>query len=292
MTITEKLRALITINAEIEKQGIQTMVPCLVGWTGEGKTTIWREIAEELGLPLKRILLHSMLVEEVLGLPRVVDERTVWSIPDWVGEEPCLYLFDEVDKVQKEELGGVLTLFADKVIRNIRLPEGSIIGAAMQPIPPVQWEETETGRALIARLNFIPMNGEGKEFLKKKYSLSLDWYPEAKEIQIPRLPRPAPRQIQYAIEVMKRSEHAEELLRGVLAPEVYQALKEDYTGSWRVDAQVLCEHLNQHPEDIEKLTIPELQQFVGELWMGCRPNVLALAEARILIESSPEDWIT
>lgn len=288
------LEKVIEINKQISTQ---TMVPCFYGESGVGKTTRVRDYAESVKLPLQTILLHSMLAEEVCGIPRYdqKQQKTIWSIPDWFDPiNPKVYLFDELDKVRDEELGLLLTMFANKEIRGIPFPEGSVIVCAMQPIEPSMWTETKTGQALISRLLFIPIeNLTSVSYLEKKYSIKMDFYPQ-NEVKVPMLPYPNPRQVEYYLNVVRVAgvETANEICQYMISPEFLTALSESTMKNFGLNKAKFIERVNKNIELLKKLDIYQIVSNIGELMEYGNSEVVSESLARVVEEGTYEDWKT
>jgi len=301
LPVLDKLMLLIQKNLEIENaKSCQTITPCLIGGTGVGKTSMVKQIGEKLGLDVEVILLHSMLSEEVLGLPRVFEKdgniTTNWTLPGWFdAQKPKLYFFDELDKVKDEELGAILTLLADKTIRGVRLPEGSVIVLAMQPIDIEAWESTETGRALIARLNFIATNGEAIDYLSNKYKIDLSWFPKPSKIKIPRLEIPAPRQVEYCINLFNllstsQQQYFKDLVSGIISEQYVEPLVESIMKQWKLNPENFIRVLKEEPNLVFNLSIPELIPLGGQLLEILHPRDYLRLEYKIWSEGSEDDW--
>ena len=207
-----QLRDLVTINARIRTAGVQALVPCLIGETGVGKTSRVAQLAEQLGLPVLRVLPGTETPEDLLGYPRAVrSQGGAWVVQPLPREElhravqePLVLLVDELDKAREETLSALLTLFAERRVRNLTLHPDSVIVAAMQPVEPAVWLASKTGEALAARLLFIPCtSSEAWAHLRDRYGLSLKFLPETEPPALPILPRPAPRVIEYAISLVR-----------------------------------------------------------------------------------------
>lgn len=227
-----ELKQILEINKGLEASGLQPLTPCLVGETGVGKTSRIKALAEELGLKEIRILPGTELPEDLLGYPRPIKKgkgHVVEPLPrQELAEavyEPRLVLIDELDKAREETLSGLLTLLAERRVRNLILHPDSVIVCAMQPVDPVTWLSSKTGEALSQRLLFIPIgNKEGYEYLSKKYALNLEGIPGLMErtFKLPLLETVSPRAVEYminfALEAWKRGfqrEEIEEVLFGV-----------------------------------------------------------------------------
>ena len=204
--------------------GSHNLRPCFIGPTGSGKTARVREIAAALQRPVVTLLLQTMLPEDLLGLPRVVRRETFWALPDWVraaAERPHVIFLDELDKPRPEVVAAVLTLIWDLEVRGTRLHPDTIVLGAMQPVDPTLWLSDETLRALAARLIFVPVSGaEGYERLA---SLTrLPWVAELGNDEVapapPVLEKPSVRQLDCALQLIRRGADAELVIRGICSP--------------------------------------------------------------------------
>lgn len=294
LTVEDFVLQVLQANEQI-KQHCQTLVPCLYGQSGTGKTSRVRAIAEKLNMPLKVVLLHSMLPEEVLGLPRVVDGKTIWSLPDWVDtEQPVIYFFDELDKVREEELGTILTLFADKRVRNQLLPEGSMIIAGMQPIEKQTWESTQTGRALIARMLFVPTTiKDAIDYLSNKYRWDLEFINVNEDQRLP-LIEPTPRQLEYAINAFKYMEYDTWMraLHGIFPKDFIEIFitKINKPLEFEMDEEFV-KFLNENMDMVEEIDLGLLLAKGGPIMEYGNPKLIAAVENRILLNCTPNEWL-
>ncbi len=290
------LEKIIEVNQKISELNpeVQTMVPCFYGTSGTGKTTRVRNLAKKLNLKLETILLHSMLSEEVCGLPRYNQKtgKTVWTLPEWFDpKNPKVYLFDELDKVKEDELGLLLTMFASKEIRNIPFPKGSIIVCAMQPILPEVWTETETGQALISRLLFIPINNGIYTYLENKYRIDLNFFP-VNDIKIPVLPYPNPRQVEYYLNVVKVAgvEEAENICRYMIDEKFIKAINESLNNTFAVNKEKFIKKLNKDMKKLDNFNIYQLIDNIGEIWHYGNSELISEVTARIILEGTFDEY--
>lgn len=239
--------------------------PVLVGHTGAGKTTIVRELAKEMGLEVKTLLLGTMLPEDVLGLPKILGGKTAWTLPEWVPKGPAIIFLDELDKARPETLATVLTLLAERRVRDHLLPPGVLFVGAMQPVSR-HWLASEEAKAIASRSVFLPAPYDWG-WLERKHGLhpgALAWLPQPK-VTLPRLPNPTPRQVDWALRFLAnfrgKEEVIEAVLGGLFAPEVAQALRESAKGE--IPAEDIAKELK--PEDIWQMPLERVAILLGPL---------------------------
>lgn len=174
----------------------QRLIPAMLGMTGSGKTTTARIIAKERGKRLVVLLPGTSLPEDILGLPKAIHGKTVYTEPEWFAlarTEPCIVFIDEFDKARPEVNACLLTLMADRHIRNVKLhPETEIICAG-QPVPGY-WASDESNAAYAARVVWVAMPYQWND-IEKVTRRSLSWMPSTPAIELPVLPYPSPRSI-------------------------------------------------------------------------------------------------
>lgn len=290
MDSKELLQKVLSVNEKIAATGSQTLVPCLIGPSGCGKSTTVEMLAKELKMPAVRLLLSTMLDIEILGLPRVIDGVTQWTKPEWLLDKPFILFLDELDKVRPDEVGAILTLLAEKRVRNYFLPEGSIIIAAMQPVDPVQWEGSATFEALQNRLVFIRMTASAiRQRLNSIFGV------EASYINFEDFPVPIPHKLsgrvaEYGLRVLQFTDEeiARKILSGCMRSEYIEAIISDFKASIFTTARI-AEAIKKNPNLIDQLTIPELIEAAGEVFVKCRPEIYGRLLERVYKEGSEDE---
>ena len=270
-----------TINLVQLTAGAHNLRPCFVGPTGCGKTARVREIASALGRPVITLLLQTMLPEDLLGLPRVVRRETFWALPDWVRaavERPHVLFLDELDKPRPEVVAATLTLIWDLEVRGVRLHPDTIVIGAMQPVDRDLWLSDETLRALAARLIFVPVSAaEGYERLASL--TQLPWVAELGNDEVapapPVLEKPSVRQLDCALQLIRRGADPELVIRGICGPQAAEwILSKLQTSDLRVDDLGLT-------ADVAAARLPELAvNGPARLW--------AEALATLFIDGDPD----
>jgi len=98
------------------------------GAPGIGKSSIVEAFAASLGLPCVSMLGSQLAPEDIIGVPQIVDGKSVFCPPRMIArEEPyCLFL-DELNACSQEVQKAFYSLIHDRRIGEYHLPEGSII---------------------------------------------------------------------------------------------------------------------------------------------------------------------
>jgi len=98
------------------------------GAPGIGKSSIVENFAESLGLPCVSLLGSQLAPEDIIGVPQIIDGKSVFCPPRMIArDEPyCLFL-DELNACSQEVQKAFYSLIHDRRIGEYFLPEGSII---------------------------------------------------------------------------------------------------------------------------------------------------------------------
>lgn len=101
------------------------------GAPGIGKSSIVESFAESLGLPCVSLLGSQLAPEDIIGVPQIIDGKSVFCPPRIIArEEPyCLFL-DELNACSLEVQKAFYSLIHDRRIGEYYLPDGSIIVGA------------------------------------------------------------------------------------------------------------------------------------------------------------------
>jgi len=108
---------------------IGTVRPVYIwGAPGIGKSAIVEEFADEVGLPCVSLLGSQLAPEDIIGVPQIVDGRSVFCPPRMIArEEPyCLFL-DELNACSQDVQKAFYSLILERRIGEYRLPKGSIV---------------------------------------------------------------------------------------------------------------------------------------------------------------------
>ena len=101
------------------------------GAPGIGKSSIVESFANSLGLPCVSLLGSQLAPEDIIGVPQIIDGKSVFCPPRIIAREEayCLFL-DELNACSQEVQKAFYSLIHDRRIGEYFLPEGSIITGA------------------------------------------------------------------------------------------------------------------------------------------------------------------
>lgn len=108
---------------------VGTVRPVFIwGAPGIGKSAIVEQFAKDLGLECVSLLGSQLAPEDIIGVPQIVDGRSVFCPPRNIArEEPyCLFL-DELNACSHEVQKAFYSLILERRIGEYHLPEGSIV---------------------------------------------------------------------------------------------------------------------------------------------------------------------
>ena len=135
------------------------------GAPGIGKSSIVENFAQSLGLPCVSLLGSQLAPEDIIGVPQIVDGKSVFCPPRIIAkEEPyCLFL-DELNACSQEVQKAFYSLIHDKRIGEYFLPEGSIIIGAGNRAQDSAIVKTMSS-ALINRMFHVQLTASHREWL-------------------------------------------------------------------------------------------------------------------------------
>ncbi|MDR1162765.1 MAG: MoxR family ATPase [Candidatus Accumulibacter sp.] len=108
---------------------VATIRPVFIwGAPGIGKSSIVEKFAAEFDLPCVSLLGSQLAPEDIIGVPQIVDGKSVFCPPRAIAREEayCLFL-DELNACSQEVQKAFYSLIHDRRIGEYRLPEGSIV---------------------------------------------------------------------------------------------------------------------------------------------------------------------
>jgi hypothetical protein len=108
---------------------VGTVRPVFIwGAPGIGKSAIVEQFASDVGLHCVSLLGSQLAPEDIIGVPQIVEGRSVFCPPRMIArEEPyCLFL-DELNACSQEVQKAFYSLILERRIGEYHLPEGSIV---------------------------------------------------------------------------------------------------------------------------------------------------------------------
>ena len=108
---------------------VATVRPVFIwGAPGIGKSAIVRQFAADVGLECVSLLGSQLAPEDIIGVPQIVEERSIFCPPRSIArEEPyCLFL-DELNACSHEVQKAFYSLILERRIGEYHLPDGSIV---------------------------------------------------------------------------------------------------------------------------------------------------------------------
>lgn len=144
------------LNRDVKKAVILTILsgrtPLVVGERGLGKTTMMKQIAEELGMFYINIDANLLKEGEIGGLPlpqeRQLEDGSKFTVTEYAihtklkqmydsltenSDRPVLIFIDELNRCAKEVMQEMMNMILNREINGFRIPENVYIVAAMNP---------------------------------------------------------------------------------------------------------------------------------------------------------------
>lgn len=207
------------IEQAIELAMATNNVPCLVGYTGVGKTDIGHIIAKKNDRKVVELNLALQSTEDLIGYPyRGEDGKMHWAAPAWFPDEENKYIIyaDEINRAIKDVVNAIMPMLLTGKLHEHILPKGTWIMTAMNPdTEDFDMVYSFEDAAIMSRLIFIEVPSEfssWKTWLRNnnKFDSSIvsfietntdHFVPPVKNI-MPRNIRPNPRSWTKFIEIL------------------------------------------------------------------------------------------
>src|SRR5689334_12139898 len=101
------------------------------GPPGIGKTALVEQFARDVGLDCLSLLGSQLAPEDLIGVPRIEGNRSVFCPPRMVARDAAYLLFiDELNACSFEVQKAFYSLINDRKLGEYRLPEGSVVVGA------------------------------------------------------------------------------------------------------------------------------------------------------------------
>jgi hypothetical protein len=156
--LREVLKRLIMVNESI----------LLVGHAGVGKTTVVKTIAQELNRPVKTVILSTLEPGDLLGVPHIVGNETVYERPSWLPKEDehgIVLFLDELNRAPTYVLQTILQLVLEHRVGPHKLPDDMAVIAAINPDTEEYTVTSLTDRALLSRFIIIPVQNSASDLI-------------------------------------------------------------------------------------------------------------------------------
>jgi hypothetical protein len=124
----------------------------IVGPHGTGKSTIARKTAQRLGIDCIVRDLSLMEPVDLVGMPRIENDRTIYCPPDFLPPEGTrgLLIFEELNRCSPQMRQPCLTLLTDRTLNGYHLPRAWLPIACINPVDVV-YDVAELDSALLGR---------------------------------------------------------------------------------------------------------------------------------------------
>lgn len=145
----------------------------LDGPHGIGKSEKIASWARENGYFCKPLFASTQEVGDLVGIPHMVDGKTVWAMPSWLAEiidnaakgiKSILFL-DEFNRAQTDVLNACLELCLNKTMHTHKLPEGTLVVAAINPSNG-KYRTQDLDPALMNRFLHVKVEANATEWLE------------------------------------------------------------------------------------------------------------------------------
>jgi len=105
----------------------------LWGAHASGKTSAVLQAGNELGLPVIILNLSTQSPEDLIGLPKISNNKTSFLKPAWFPDQQAIIFLDEFNRAPKYVLQTMLPFVDEHRLHSHVLPKGSIVIAAANP---------------------------------------------------------------------------------------------------------------------------------------------------------------
>ncbi len=137
------------------------------GPPGIGKSALVEQFADDVGLDCVSLLGSQLAPEDLIGVPRIEDNRSVFCPPRMIARDtPYLLFVDELNACSFEVQKAFYSLINDRRLGEYRLPEGSVVVGA---------GNRAQDQAIVKPMSSAPMNRMLHVELKPTVRDWLDW---------------------------------------------------------------------------------------------------------------------
>jgi hypothetical protein len=169
-TVTPKQLAKLLLNVALTR-------PVFIwGPPGIGKSALVEQFACDVGLDCVSLLGSQLAPEDLIGVPRIVDDRSVFCPPRMIArEEPYLLFVDELNACSFEVQKAFYSLINDRRLGEYRLPQGSVVVGAGNRAQD-QAIVKPMSSALMNRMLHVELKPTARDWLDWAYAMGIhDW---------------------------------------------------------------------------------------------------------------------
>ena len=145
------------------------------GQMGTGKSQIAMQVGKRLGFKVVDLRLALQEPGDLVGMPRVVDGKTVWSKPSWVPEpdEKLFLILDELNRAPADVQQAIFQALTEYRIHMYELPAATVIVVCINPSDDI-YHVSEMDPATITRAVKLKLEVDTDQWLQyahtKKFS--------------------------------------------------------------------------------------------------------------------------
>lgn len=166
--LAQLLDSLLDFSASPPEEGLWQLPVCIWGKAGIGKTALIHDYAREKGCEL--VHLAPAQIEEMgdlLGMPAVEGERTVFRQPSWVpqSEGPGILLLDDFNRADERIIKGLMQLLQEKKIIAWSLPPAWAIVLTANP-ETLNYNVTPLDEAVLTRMMHFTMVFDAQDWVR------------------------------------------------------------------------------------------------------------------------------
>jgi len=157
---------MIDVNQELQKANKLGTPLCIWGRHGIGKTQLVEAIAKKKGFEF--VSVSPAQFEEMgdlLGMPKVIDDKTVFAPPSWVpsSNNRGILLIDDINRADDRILRGIMQLLQNYELISWKLPQNWHIVATANP-DGGDYSVTPMDNAILTRMMHITLTFNPKDW--------------------------------------------------------------------------------------------------------------------------------
>ena len=265
---------------------------CLEGQQGIGKTSVLKQLAEELGFHYSAIYGAQVAPEDLIGLPKNIEKDgkyiTIFSEPVLLPKhEKTIFVLEEINRAPIEVQQAVLQLLTDKQVSGHKLPDKTLVCVSINPTEGGVYMTQELDsvfRNRMLNLKVVPNKDEFVEFIKDRWDSRIINFIDSMTIEESRVwfaKKPEPNDIGKALPSPRTWEMVNQILKvegmpiDLVKETISSAIGDDAMKAF-VSRQDINAKLSVSPEDmlksytkvkakVEALNDSEMTSFINQL---------------------------